>query len=50
MTHIKPKFIRYIPIRLPIIDIEEIALFNHLGQPIQLRGQQLSITLHFNLT
>lgn len=43
----KPNIIRYIPVRQPVIESIEIKLYNFLGEELQLRGGQTSITLHF---
>lgn len=44
---IEPNTIRYIPVRQPVIESIEIELYNFLGEELQLRGGQTSITLHF---
>lgn len=44
---IEPNTIRYIPVRLPVIENIEIELYNILGEELQLRGAQTTITLHF---
>lgn len=44
---IQPINVRYVPIRQPLVEIIEIALYNLLGDKFQLRGARSSITLHF---
>lgn len=47
MLHIEPKTIRYVPVRQPLVEVIEIALYNLLGERLQLLGGRSSITLHF---
>lgn len=44
---VEPNIVRYVPIRQPLVESIEIALYNLFGERLQLRGERSSITLHF---